>query len=69
MFAKPGDPAQLIVAISIKSIDVPKWVESLPQPKLMALDSYVNKHSKYLGTDQAIKGLMEFVAEHEAIED
>ena len=66
---EPNDPKQIIQAINVKSINIRLWLETLDVQDLAAVDAFVDKHSRSLGTDQSIRCFVSYIREFKALED
>ena len=63
------DAKEAHAALSIASIDLPKWVGSLDVKKLEELDRLVELNLKLLTRDQEIRKLLPYITEFKELED
>ena len=62
-----GDRSQIVKALCLKSIDVPKWLDTLTTKQLENFNNYIKECAKTGNLSSMTNGHVEFIKEFEAL--
>ena len=62
-----GDPIQIVKALSLTSIDVPKWLDTLNTVQLKDFNNLIKGRAKTGNISSTMNGHVEFIKEFEAL--